>query len=140
MLTKIEDQLNLGALGIGLGLDYLGEAINDHELSLIFDLAAKYQVPLFIHIRPGINGDPSDLDEVLAQAKRSGAPLHICDNTHNAMKLLIYFCLKFDSPVNNELMNLPYNMGLTLITAEVFKQDWQTIPTAMLNGLIRASV
>lgn len=131
ILALIEEQLNLGALGIGLGLDYLSEGVDDIELSNIFDLAAKHQVPLFIHIRRGINGDPSGLDEVLAQAKRSGAPLHICHITHNAMKNIDLFLNKIrlarEEGVDVTTEILPYNAGSTAITAGVFKRDWQTI-------------
>ena len=129
--TMIEEQLSKGALGIGLGLDYMSEGIDETELAMIFDLAAKHQAPLFIHIRRGINGDPSGLDEVLNHAKRSGASVHICHITHNAVKNIELFLAKVrdaqESGVDVTTEVLPYNAGSTSISAAVFKRDWQTI-------------
>jgi N-acyl-D-aspartate/D-glutamate deacylase len=84
ILALLNDGLDKGALGIGLGLDYVSEGVDQAELDMIFDLAAERGVPIFIHLRRGINGDPSGLDEAIEQSRRSGASLHICHVTHNA--------------------------------------------------------
>jgi N-acyl-D-aspartate/D-glutamate deacylase len=131
ILALLNDGLDNGALGIGLGLDYVSEGVDQAELEMIFDLAAKRAVPVFIHLRRGINGDPSGLDEALQQARRSGASLHICHITHNAMKNTELFLTKIRNAraegidVTTEL--LPFNAGSATITAAVFKRNWQEI-------------
>jgi len=127
----INNGLDDGALGIGLALDYISEAVNATEVNMIFDAAAKRGAPLFIHIRRGINGDPSGLREVLALAKKHGASLHICHISHNAMGNLKLFLSEITQAradgvdVTTEV--LPHNAGSTVITAAVFSRDWQTI-------------
>ncbi|MFT6409016.1 MAG: N-acyl-D-aspartate/D-glutamate deacylase [Arenicella sp.] len=131
ILALLSEGLDNGALGIGLGLDYVSEGVDQSELAMIFDLAGKRGVPVFIHLRRGINGDPSGLDEALNQARRSGASLHICHITHNAMKNIDLFLAKISSAraegidVSTEV--LPFNAGSASISAAVFKRNWQEI-------------
>ena len=131
MLTLLNDGLDKGALGIGLGLDYVSEGVDQTELKMIFDLASKRGVPIFIHLRRGVNGDPSGLDEALNESRRSGASLHICHITHNAMKNTDLFLTKIRKAraegidVSTEV--LPFNAGSATITASVFKRNWQQI-------------
>ncbi len=129
--SLINKGLGDGALGIGVALDYISEAVKSEEINMIFDVAAQHGAPLFIHIRRGINGDPSGLREVLSLAKRHGASLHICHLSHNAMGNLELFLAEIAQAqaegvdVTTEV--LPHNAGSTLISAAVFSRDWQTI-------------
>jgi len=127
----LEQGLNDGALGIGLPLDYFSAAIDDREMAMIFSVAAEYQTPIFIHLRRGIDGDPSGLNEALALAKQHGTSLHICHITHNAMSNLEYFLAEIRraraSGVDVTTEVLPYNAGSALISSAVFGRDWQTI-------------
>jgi N-acyl-D-aspartate/D-glutamate deacylase len=131
MKSLLHDGIDQGALGIGLPLDYVSEGVNNKELTMVFEVAATRDVPIFIHLRRGINGDPSGLDEVLNLAKSTGARLHICHITHNAMKNIELFLAKIreanDAGVDVTTEVLPYNAGSTTISAAVFKRDWQTI-------------
>jgi len=127
----VEDGLLQGGIGIGLLLDYISDAVEEDELRVIFDLAAQYHSPVFVHIRRGVAGDPSGLDEVLAMAKTTGAKVHICHLSHNAMKNVALFLDKIRAArkegvdVTTEV--LPYNAGSTSIGAAVFGRDWQKI-------------
>lgn len=127
----LENGLSQGALGVGLALDYISEAVDDTELRMVFETAAAHGAPIFVHIRRGVNGDPSGLREVLALAETTGAPLHICHISHNAMSNIDLFLEEVaDSrargvDVTTEV--LPYNAGSTTISAAVFMRDWQTI-------------
>ena len=127
----LEQSLDEGALGIGLPLDYFSDAIQGEELRMLFEVGAARDAPLFIHIRRGIDGDPAGLREVLALARDTGAPVHICHITHNAMSQLELFLAEIRQAraagvdVTTEV--LPYNAGSTSIGAAVFGRDWQTI-------------
>ncbi|MEH6610943.1 MAG: amidohydrolase family protein [Halioglobus sp.] len=123
--------LDDGGLGIGLALDYISEAVSDTELDMIFDVAGSRQVPIFVHVRRGINGDPTGLREVITQAKRANASVHVCHITHNAMKNIALFLAEIKQAnadgVDITTEVLPYNAGSALISSAVFSRDWQTI-------------
>ncbi|MCP4003379.1 MAG: amidohydrolase family protein [bacterium] len=129
--AMLHEGLDQGGLGIGLPLDYFSEAIDEHELAMIFEVAAERRAPVFVHVRRGINGDPAGLREVLALAERTGAALHVCHISHNAMKNIELFLAEIRAArkrgvdVTTEV--LPYNAGSTAISAAVFGRDWQTI-------------
>jgi N-acyl-D-aspartate/D-glutamate deacylase len=123
--------LDAGALGIGLPLDYFSDAIQDTEMHMIFQVAAQRDAPVFIHIRRGIDGDPAGLREVIGLAKEHGTSVHVCHITHNAVSNLELFLAEIrrarEEGVDITTEVLPYNAGSTLISAAVFTRDWQTI-------------
>jgi N-acyl-D-aspartate/D-glutamate deacylase len=134
-LTELREMLmadlDAGALGIGLPLDYFSDAIQDAEMQMIFEVAAQRDAPVFIHIRRGIDGDPAGLREVIGLAKEHGTSVHICHITHNAVSNLELFLAEIrrarEEGVDITTEVLPYNAGSTLISAAVFTRDWQTI-------------
>ena len=50
----LDEGLTNGGLGIGLLLDYLNAAVDPGELSMIFDVAAAHDAPVFVHVRRGL--------------------------------------------------------------------------------------
>ncbi len=131
MRAMLEAGLDAGGLGIGVPLDYFSEAVDEAELRMVFEVAAARSVPLFIHVRRGINGDPAGLREALRLAADTGAPLHVCHVSHNAMRNTALFLEEIREArasgvdVTTEL--LPYNAGSALISSAVFGRDWRTI-------------
>jgi len=127
----LESTLDDGALGIGLPLDYFSEAAASDEVRMIFTTGAARGAPIFIHIRRGINGDPAGLREVLELAADTGASIHICHITHNAMRNIELFLQETrqarERGVDVTVGVLPYNAGSTTISAAVFNRDWQRI-------------
>jgi N-acyl-D-aspartate/D-glutamate deacylase len=127
----LQESLDQGALGVGLPLDYFSAAIQEAEMRMIFSVAAERGAPIFIHIRRGIDGDPSGLREVITLAKDHGTSVHICHITHNAISGLELFLREIREAraagvdITTEL--LPYNAGSTTISSAVFGRDWQTI-------------
>ena len=123
--------LDAGALGIGLPLDYFSDAIQSAEMRMIFQVASERAAPVFIHIRRGIDGDPTGLNEVIGLAKEHGTSVHVCHITHNAISNLELFLAQIrrarEQGVDITTEVLPYNAGSTLISAAVFMRDWQTI-------------
>jgi N-acyl-D-aspartate/D-glutamate deacylase len=123
--------LDAGALGIGLALDYFSAAIQDEELRMIFQVASERDTPIFVHIRRGVDGDPSGLREVISLAGEFGVSVHICHISHNAISNLELFLAEIrqarESGVDITTELLPYNAGSALISSAVFGRDWQTI-------------
>jgi len=131
MAMHLRQALDDGALGIGLPLDYISEAVNAAELTMVFEIAAEAAAPIFVHIRRGVNGDPSGLREVLSLAQKTGASVHICHISHNAMRNIDLFLEEIraakDRGVDVTTEVLPYNAGSALISSAVFGRNWQSI-------------
>ncbi|WP_165787129.1 amidohydrolase family protein [Pseudohalioglobus lutimaris] len=131
MRSMLNAGIDAGALGIGLPLDYASEAVDTRELRAIFELAAMREVTIFVHVRRGINGDPAGLREALALAEDTGASVHICHISHNAMRNTALFLDEIRAArqrgvdVTTEV--LPYNAGSAPISSAVFGRDWQTV-------------
>lgn len=129
--TLLEEALDEGALGIGVPLDYFSEAVDEDELRMIFEVAGQHETLLFIHVRRGVNGDPTGLREALRLASQTGAALHVCHIQHNAMRNTELFLREIREAraagvdVTTEL--LPYNAGSAPISSAVFGRDWQQI-------------
>lgn len=129
---KLEEGLDAGGLGIGLLLDYMRDAVSQDELAMIFSVAGRRKVPVFVHVRRNLPGDSSGLDEVLGLAEQHDAPVFICHITHNAMNGIETWLEKIDAArargVTVTTETLSYLAGGTSISADVFrKRDWRTI-------------
>ena len=71
--------LREGALGVGMGINYTPEATRE-EVLRVFQMAARGRVPLFVHVRyAGLldAGGAAAVQEVIANAAATGAPLHV---------------------------------------------------------------
>ena len=131
MRKLLRQGLDQGGLGIGLPLDYLSAAVDASEMRMVFDVAGERGVPVFVHIRRGLAGDPAGLEEVIGLARATGAAVHVCHLQHSAMKGTAAF-LRRIREVRAEGLDIttemfPYNAGTTSISAAVFRRDWQAI-------------
>ncbi|MEO1933599.1 MAG: amidohydrolase family protein [Myxococcales bacterium] len=131
MRVLLNQGLDAGGLGIGVPLDYFSEGTDRDELRMVFSVASEREVPLFIHVRRGINGDPAGLREALELAKETGASVHICHIQHSAMKNVALFLAEIRvaraEGVDVTTETLPYNAGSALISSAVFGRDFRTI-------------
>ena len=127
----LESGLDSGGLGIGLLLDYMSDAIDDSELKMIFEVAARANAPIFVHVRRGKMGDVAGLSEMIRLASETGAPVHICHVNASAMGEVEAWLARIDDAraagldVTTELF--PYTAGSTSIGAAVFGRDWRGI-------------
>ncbi|MFL2491978.1 MAG: amidohydrolase family protein [Luminiphilus sp.] len=132
MREHLRNGLQLGGLGIGVLLDYMTEAVTESELSMIFATAAEYDTPVYVHVRRGMPGDPTGLDEVIALAERHGVATLICHITHSAMGGIGVWLSKIDAANSQGARitteTLSYLAGGTSIAADVFvNRDWRAI-------------
>lgn len=132
MRVLIHEGLDNGGLGIGVVLDYMTLAVSDAELRMLFEVAGARQVPLFVHVRRGMAGDPAGLIEVIELAKKTKAPLLVCHITHSAMGGIGHWLELIDEAnangANITTETLSYAAGGTAIAADVFRRrDWQKI-------------
>ncbi len=132
MRTALKSGLDNGGLGIGLLLDYMTAAVTTAELAMVFETAAEYGRPVYVHVRRGLPGDPAGLDEILEQALATGAPTLICHITHSAMGGTPEWLAKIDAAnangANITTETLSWAAGGTGISADVFRRrDWRKI-------------
>lgn len=131
LIQMVNHGIDDGGIGIGLPLDYYSEGIDNAEVLALFQAAANRDAPIFVHIRRGVNGDPAGLFEVINAARDTGASVHVCHITHNAMVNIELFLDEIRKArlegvdVTTEL--LPYTAGSTSIGAAVFGRDWRKI-------------
>lgn len=129
--THLQQGIADGGLGVGLLLDYLSGAVNAAELDMIFQVAATAAVPVFVHIRRGLPGDPAGLEEVISLARKHQASVHVCHLNASAMGGIHNF-LELISNAQAQGVDItaeayPYNAGSTSLSAAVFNKDWQSI-------------
>lgn len=127
----LEQELSAGGLGIGLLLDYMTRAVTDAERDMIFSVAARHGVPVFVHVRRGVDGDPAGLEEVLGVAERKGASVHICHLNASAMSGVDQWLDDIDAArsrgvdVSTEMF--PWTSGSAAISSDVFSRNWRQI-------------
>ena len=132
MREHLRNGLQLGGLGLGALLAYRAEAVTESELGMIVATAAEYDTPVYVHVRRGMPGDPTGLDEVIALAERHGVATLICHITHSAMGGIGVWLSKIDAANSRGARitteTLSYLAGGTSIAADVFvNRDWRAI-------------
>ena len=131
MERMLEAELDAGGLGIGFLLDYMTRAVDVAERDMIFAVAARHDVPVFVHVRRGIDGDPAGLLEVIAAAERLGAAVHICHLNASAMSGVEVWLDEIDAArargvdVTTEMF--PWTSGSAAISSDVFSRNWREI-------------
>ncbi len=131
--SLVEHGLADGALGVGLGIAYTPGATRE-EILRVFRVAARHTVPCFVHLRQGgrdpvTGGGVAALQEVIADAAATGAPLHVVHVTSMGQR---------DTPLLLQLIRgarargldvtteaYPYTAGSTALQSAVFDPGWQ---------------
>ena len=127
----LETELDAGGLGIGFLLDYMTRAVDEAERDMVFAVAARRDVPVFVHVRRGIDGDPAGLLEVIAAAEQYGAAVHICHLNASAMSGVDVWLDEIDAArargvdVTTEMF--PWTSGSAAISSDVFSRNWREI-------------
>jgi dihydroorotase len=127
----IEEGLSQGGLGIGFGFNYTPKAMQE-ELQQVFQLAADWQRPAFIHMRYGANGDPgiaASLHEVIAYSVVTGASVHV---VHIGASSTAKFPLAIGiveaarkRGVDITVESYPYVAGMTRIETAIFDRGFR---------------
>jgi len=131
ILSVIENDLDEGALGIGVPLDYLSRGTSDEELEALFRLGARRDVPLYFHIR--MADDPEDISgyaEIVAMARKTGASAHMVHIASTGLGRVQQYLDMMDEAradgfdLTTEVY--PYTAGSTGINSGIFDHDWQS--------------
>ena len=125
LVSNIKLSLAEGGIGIGVPIGYLPKTAPD-EMFRVYRLAAEMNVLVFSHVR---NPNIISIQEVIADAAITGAPLHIVHI--NSMSLgqiqtaldMIHAANKKGLDISTELY--PYTAGNTFINSAIFDEGWQ---------------
>jgi N-acyl-D-aspartate/D-glutamate deacylase len=132
IVERIEAGFKQGALAEGMGINYTPGA-SHWEIVEAFRVAAKYGGSVHVHLRYAGGKEPetglSALEEVVAAAAATGAPLHVVHITSMGMKYtpqliaMVEGARKRGIDVTTECY--PYTAGSTYLQSAVFDPGWQ---------------
>ena len=129
IVNAVRQGLDDGAIGIGFGIAYVPTAGRE-EILRLFQLAAERKLPVFVHMRGSIDSDGAipALQEVIADAAATGAPLHVVHITSvGARKTatclqLIEGARRHGVDVTTEMY--PYTASASRIESAIYDGDW----------------
>jgi N-acyl-D-aspartate/D-glutamate deacylase len=132
METRLNQQLDEGALAIGMGLGYTPGATRLEVIDL-FRLAAARRVPVYTHVRSSGHLEPGSaiesVEEVIGAAAITGAPLHIV-HLNSTCALDALDCLSMVAGARARGLDVtteayPYIAGMTTINSAIFSPGWE---------------
>ena len=132
MKADMETGFRLGALAEGMGVNYTPGATRQ-EIVEMFRIAAKYNASVHVHLRYAGIKEPTTglagLEEVLAAAVATGAPLHVVHITSMGLKFtpdliaMVEGAQRHGLDVTTECY--PYTAGSTALESAIFDPGWQ---------------
>jgi len=131
ILADLDRGLREGGIGIGMGLAYTPTQ-SPANILRVFELAAKWKEPIFVHMRTAgglMPGVVDSLQEMIADAAITGASVHIVhinsmSNKFTPLTLeMIHGAQARGLDVTTEAY--PYIAGATRIESSVFNPGWQ---------------
>lgn len=124
--------LDRGALAVGMGIAYT-EAASHEEIVRMFQVAAKYHASVHVHLRYYGAKEPltglAGLEEVIAAAAATGAPLHVVHIVSTGLTetpeliAMVEGARKHGLDVTMECY--PYTASSTRIETTIFGPGWQ---------------
>jgi N-acyl-D-aspartate/D-glutamate deacylase len=128
----MEKGFRQGALAEGMGVNYTAAATHS-EIVEMFRVAAKYGASVHVHLRYSGLKEPTTglagLEEVVAAAAETGAPLHMVHVTSMGLKYtpqliaMVEGARQHGLDVTTECY--PYTAGSTELQSAVFDPGWQ---------------
>jgi N-acyl-D-aspartate/D-glutamate deacylase len=129
---RLRDQLDAGALGIGMGIEYVPGATRLEVIDM-FRVAAERKLPVYTHMRSAGHVEPGSAvqstEEVIGAAAISGASLHIVHVNSTCLKDSLE-CLSLIAGARAHGVDVtteayPYIAGMTAINSAIFNPGWQ---------------
>lgn len=129
---RLRHELDAGALGIGVGIQYTPGATR-LEVIQTFRLAAERRVPIFTHVRSFGRLEPGSsieaISEVIGAAAISGASLQIVHINSSCLQDALE-CLSMVAGARARGLDVtteayPYIAGMTYINSALFNPGWR---------------
>lgn len=139
---RLREQLDAGALGIGMGIEYAPGATRLEVIDM-FRVAAERKLPVYTHMRSAGRIEPgaiASVEEVIGASAISGAPLHIVHINSTCLKESMA-CLSLVEGARAHGIDVtteayPYIAGMTAINSAVFNPGWQEKLGISYNDLV----
>jgi N-acyl-D-aspartate/D-glutamate deacylase len=132
MVAAMDRGFRQGALAEGMGINYTAAA-SHQEIVEMFRAAAKYGASVHVHLRYAGIKEPATgltgLEEVVAAAAETGAPLHVVHITSMGLKFtpdliaMVEGAQRQGLDVTTECY--PYTAGSTMLQSAIFDPGWQ---------------
>ncbi|HEY1659102.1 MAG TPA: amidohydrolase family protein [Candidatus Sulfotelmatobacter sp.] len=130
--AAIAKGLQRGALAVGMGINYTSAA-SHAEIVDVFKVAATYHASVHVHLRYSGMKEPTSglaaIEEVIAAAASTGAPLHVVHITSMGLKdtpkliAMVEGARARGLDVTTEAY--PYSASSTALESAVFDPGWQ---------------
>ncbi len=129
---RLRDELDAGALGIGMGIEYTPGATR-LEVIDVFRVAAERKVPVYTHMRSAGRIEPGSAiqstEEVIGAAAITGAALHIVHINSTCLSDSLV-CISLIEGARARGLDVtteayPYIAGMTAINSAVFNPGWR---------------
>jgi N-acyl-D-aspartate/D-glutamate deacylase len=130
--TRIRHGLERGALAVGMGINYTAGASHD-EIVDVFRVAAAENASVHVHLRHAGLKEPTTglvgIEEVIAAAAATGAPLHVVHITsmglRNTPQLIAMVKGAQSRGLDVTTECYPYTAGSTNLESAIFDPGWQ---------------
>ncbi len=143
MKARLRHELDSGALGVGMGLQYT-PGVTRWEVIEMFRLAAERSMPVYTHIRSNGKLEPGSniesVTEVIGAAAVTGAPLHIV-HINSSCGAQALDCLSLIAGARSRGLAVtveayPYEAAMTYINSARFNPGWQEKSGATYHDLM----
>jgi N-acyl-D-aspartate/D-glutamate deacylase len=134
MVQSVRRGLEQGALGVGLGIQYMPGA-SHWEILQMFRAAHDFGGPVFVHVRGMGAGEPgggvSAVQEVIADAAVADTPVHIVHISSSGLSVteqlleMIEGASKKGIDISTECY--PYTAAMTDLSSAIFAPGWQKV-------------
>jgi N-acyl-D-aspartate/D-glutamate deacylase len=132
MVAAMDRGFRQGALAEGMGINYT-VAASHQEIVEMFRAAAKYGASVHVHLRYAGIKEPATgltgLEEVVAAAAETGAPLHVVHITSMGLKFTPDLIAMVEGAQHHGLdvttECYPYTAGSTMLQSAIFDPGWQ---------------
>ena len=130
--NQIHHGLQHGALAVGMGINYTAAASHD-EIVEVFRVAAAENASVHVHLRHAGLKEPTTglvgIEEVIAAAAATGAPLHVVHITSmglaNTPQLIAMVRGAQNHGLDVTTECYPYTAGSTNLESAIFDPGWQ---------------
>ena len=129
---RLREQLDAGALGVGMGIQYAPGATRLEVIDM-FRVAAERKLPVYTHMRSAGRVEPGSaieaVEEVIGASAISGAPLHIVHVNSTCLKDSLA-CISLIEGARGHGIDVtteayPYIAGMTAVNSALFNPGWR---------------
>jgi N-acyl-D-aspartate/D-glutamate deacylase len=129
---RLRDQIDAGALGVGMGIQYTPGATRLEVIDM-FRVAAESKLPVYTHMRSAGRVEPGSAiestEEVIGAAAITGASLHIVHINSTCLRDTLE-CIAMIEGARARGLDVtteayPYIAGMTAINSAVFNPGWR---------------